>query len=182
MSIRKLERLPSAPSVAFPPPKKPANDTIADLLDRGAVVFEAAEAKRRGLDRYLAALKSNMDRLVREAEQPTTGIDELTAAIGILLRREKARAKEVLPVVDAIRTARRKFGRSKAGARYRFYRAWEKAFGPIEETLVSELETLRDSRLRLEIRRADLINRGRPEGPVYESADDVLAALHSLTK
>lgn len=180
MSFRKLERLPPAPHVAFPPPKKPANDTIADLLDRGAVVFAVAEAKRRDLDRYLIALKSNMDRLVREAEQPMTRIDDLTSAIGILLRREKTRAKEVLPVIETIRTARRKFGRSKAGVRYRFYQDWEKAFGPIEEALVSELETLRDSRFHLEIRRAELINQGKEESPVFESGDDAIAYLRAI--
>jgi hypothetical protein len=151
-------------------------------LDRGAAVFAAAEEKRHGLDRYLASLKSNMASLCREAEKPGTTIDALTDAITVLLRRENARAKEVLPIVDMIRASRRKFGKSKAGARHRFYLAWQREFAPIEESLISELEALRDARLRLEVRRADLINQGKEDGPVFASAGELLAALRSLRK
>lgn len=177
-----LDRWPRAPEVSFPAPKIPANDTVAGLLDRGAAVFEAADERRRGLERYLAALKASMDGLCREAEKPETTRDDLTAAIAVLLRRERERAKAALPVIGRIRGARKKFGRSKAGTRYRFYQAWENAFAPIEEALVSELETVRDARLRLEIRRADLINEGKGDGPIFASGKDAVTRLRSLRK
>lgn len=178
-----LERWPDAPGIHFPAPKIPANDTVAGLLDRGAAVFAAADEKRRGLERYLASLKSSMDSLCREAEKPGTTSDDLTDAIAVLLRREKARAKETLPIIQQIRAARKKFGRSKAGARYRFYQAWDKAFSPIEEALISELETLRDSRLRLEIWRAQLIDRSNKDNsPTFEAGKDAIAFLRSIAK
>jgi len=142
----------------------------------------AADEKRRSLERYLASLKSTMNSLCRAAEKSGITIDDLTAATTVLMRREKIRAQEVLPVIDGIRTARKKFGRSNRGAGYRFYLAWNKEFAPIEEALVSELEALRDARLRLEIRRTHLINEGKADGPVFTSGKAAAAHLRSLRK
>lgn len=174
-----LDRLPPAPAVSFAAPKKPANDTVGGLLDRGLAIVAVAEETRLGLERYLGSLKSMLRRLCLEAKG--RNLEDLNVAIAILLDRERDRAKETRPILDAIKATRIK-GKKSKGARRQFYLAWEKEFTPIEEALVSELEALRDARLRLEIRRADLINEGRDDGPIFASGKEAIAHLRSLRK
>jgi len=81
-----------------------------------------------------------------------------------------------------IRVSRKKFGKSKANARYRFFLAWNKEISPIEDALVAELEALRDARLRLEARRAASINEGKEDGPVFTSGTAAVAYLRTLRK
>jgi hypothetical protein len=175
-----LDRLPPAPAVSFPAPKRPVSDTVAGLLERGLAIVTAAEEMRLELERYLGSLRTMLDRLCREAKERDR--EDLDIAILILLDRERKRAEETLPVLQMIKATRAKGKKSKAGARYQFYLAWEKEFTPIEEALISELEALRDARLRLEIRRADLINEGKEDGPIFASAKDAAAHLRSIRK
>jgi len=176
-----LDGLPSPPKVSISASGQPSHDTVVDFFERALATLQTLNETRLDLERYVAITEATLNRLVKDAEKRGAAIADIDPLITELLQRETSRAKKLVPLVKRMRAKRAQLTKRK-GFAYQFLLAGSTELVQMEEAMLSELEALRDTRLRLEVLRAKLINRKEKPGPVFDSGAAAASYLRLLRK
>lgn len=169
------------------PPPPAFSDAVLPVLPEDMIgplrqlmlLAEALAERLEAADRYNRRLKARLRAMCREVESAAPTPDDLTPAIEDLLEFERRRAALRAPLraqIDEYRKQAQKLFGIVPYLVAKFNQITERA----ERVSATELEALRDARLRIELRRAALLNRGAPPSPTFDSGDAAIAFLRSL--
>lgn len=203
MGTLTLDRLPLPPDLQVSAPRTEQEDTFVGLIEARIVAAEAAEEKLAAFEHYNEELRTELDDICNAvdslgdelgtmeltSEEFTDCIEKVGSLIDQMLEREHERATETIPLMEQLSAERATLNARAArlGARVGKLRQplrqllliWKGILDRLEQCMLSELETYRDARARIERRRADLINRKEGAGPVFDSGDEAVVYLRS---
>jgi len=191
-----LDQLPPVPDLKIPAPGmdraisaaieavNAATEKVSASLRTAEALISQFEGLGDNLAKSATRLCETVETLAVDPADSAKVIEDLAKVSADLLSKERATAKLYLPFLEDMRRSRVQvatLGQGKALAAD-VLAAIETTVERGEDAVARPLEQLRDARLRIDRRRADLINQLTPDGSVFDDGEKAAAYIRSLRR